>query len=159
MSAPPPWKLRGEAVALLAPSFRLRLLVNYHESPVGPYREHALVSFGWRGPSVTQMSVDSLNSVVWGRRNWGFPKVFEPLRWVTKAKHICFERSTSRFRIRKTCLRFPLALPFWTIQNLDGRIVRVPATLIGQARIGFRGRQIAIILDEFDATFLSPVQI
>jgi hypothetical protein len=153
---PPPWVLHGEAVAFLAPRLRLRLLVNYHKSPVGPYHEHALATLTWRGPSVVQMGVDLEASLVGGRRNWGYPKVLERLAWYLKGKNIIFSRKDKTFRIRKTYLRLPLALPFWTIQELNGQVVRVPATLRGIARLGFRGRQLALILDEFEMKFEAP---
>lgn len=153
---PPPWVLHGEAVAFLAPRYRWRLLVKYRQSPVGPYDEHALVILTWRGPSVVQMGVDSEASMIGGRRNWGYPKVLERLFWRSKGKNIVFLRNGKTFRIRKSCLSFPLALPFWTIQQLNGQVVRVPAKLRGKARFGFRGRQLALILDEFEMRFEAP---
>lgn len=156
---PPPWILRGEAVAFLAPHRRLRLLVNYHQSPVGPYLEHALVEMTWRGPSVVQMSVDLGASQRGGREIWGFPKVLESLDWSRRGRTIQFLRGGSAFRIRKTCFRFPLALPFWTIQYHNGEVVKVPAWLKGRARLGFRGHQLALILDEFEMTFQGPVKV
>lgn len=153
---PAPWVLHGKAVAFLAPRFRWRLLVKYQQSPVGPYHEHALVILTRRGPSVVQMGVNSEASMLGGRRNWGYPKVLERLSWQSSRRNIVFLRNGKTFRIQKTCLRFPLALPFWTVQELDGQVVRVPATLRGKARLGFRGRQLALILDEFEMRFEAP---
>jgi hypothetical protein len=137
----------------------VRLLVNYHQSPVGPYLEHALAKMTWRGPSVVQMSVDSEASKRGGRENWGYPKTIESLGWTSEKGSIVFCRESSKFRIRKMGPRFPVALPFWTIQELNGVLVRVPARLRGAARLGFRGRQLALILDEFEMVFEGPVEI
>lgn len=154
---PPPWVLRGEAVAFMAPHKRLRLLVNYHQSPVGPYHEHALVGLNWRGPIVVQMSVDSEASLHGGREIWGYPKVLEALHWSQRGRTIHFSKGNQIFRIRRGCLRFPLAFPFWNVQYHRGEIVRVPAFIKAQARLGFRGRQLALIMDEFEMTFQAPV--
>jgi hypothetical protein len=113
----------------------------------------------WRGPSVVQMSVDSEASRHGGREIWGFPKELESLDWSVQGKWISFARGRRIFRIRKLGFRFPLALPFWTIQYHRGEVVGVPAFMKAKARLGFRHRQLALILDEFEMTFQGPVKV
>ncbi|HEX9997938.1 MAG TPA: hypothetical protein VGB45_12415 [Abditibacterium sp.] len=151
-----PWILHGEATAFLASPTSLRLLVNYRDSPVGPYLEHALITLTRRGPHVFQMSVNLEASKQGGREIWGFPKTLETLGWKDTACQIDFSRENQRFRVRKTGLHFPLALPFWTTQELNGQPVRVDATVRAQARIGFRGRQLAVIFEDFEMVFAPP---
>lgn len=70
----PPWHLRGSGSILL---FRLEselglvMLVDYDESPVGPYWELLFLS-GFR--TITRIYVSSEESAVNGRENWGIPK-------------------------------------------------------------------------------------
>ena len=153
---PAPWTLTGQAVAFLAAPMTLRLLVNYASSPVGPYLEHALSIPTWRGPRVVQMSVDSVASMRGGREIWGYPKTLEILGWQREANHLIFRRKNQTFRLRLCGPTFPIALPFWTIQTLDGADVRVPAHLKARARLAFRGRQAAIFLNAFEMKFEPP---
>ncbi|HNG89616.1 MAG TPA: hypothetical protein PK858_05415, partial [Saprospiraceae bacterium] len=56
------------------------MLVNYTESPVGPYRELLFMPGIFRSPygrrfSITHIAVDSEASTQSGRANWGIPKV------------------------------------------------------------------------------------
>lgn len=70
----PPWHLRGSGSILL---FRLEselglmMLVDYDESPVGPYWELLFLS-GFR--TITRIYVSTEESAVNGRENWGIPK-------------------------------------------------------------------------------------
>lgn len=102
-SAPAPWQLKGrgyiaalrfDAAALDNESFipkslqnkrgkgRLGylMLVDYQESPVGPYHELLFIPgryqlhSGQKRYSISRIFVSSQNSVVNGRRNWGIPK-------------------------------------------------------------------------------------
>ena len=84
--APAPWQLKGSAVLLLfrstgvaMPILSALALINYRESPVGPYGE--LIAGHWpvrvgehSGASVEQIWVDSPASMVSGRANWGLGK-------------------------------------------------------------------------------------
>ena len=153
---PAPWVLHGEAVAFLAAPFRVRLLVRYSDSPVGPYLEHALAKMTRRGPHVFEMSVNLEESKRGGREIWGFPKELETLNWKKSASRVEFRRETQVFRLRAFGPRFPLALRFWTVQFLNQRPVRVPGKLSATAHLAFRGRQIALILDEFEMTIEPP---
>lgn len=106
-SAPAPWTLKGDGYmvfyrfkrdfieqhGLLPPAlqgkfdgfFGALMLVNYHQSPVGPYRELLFIPGKFQTPngrlfSITHISVDSEASTQNGRANWGIPKkthVFE----------------------------------------------------------------------------------
>ena len=156
---PAPWHLTGQAVAFLASPFQLRLLVNYALSPVGPYLEHALSVPTWLGPRVIQMSVDSEASKIGGREIWGYPKTLEQLNWQRDGNRLIFRRENQIFRLRICGPSFPIALPFWTIQTLNGADVRVPAQLKATARLAFRGRQLAIFLEDFAMIFEPPQPI
>ncbi len=153
---PAPWHLTGQAVAFLASPLVLRLLVKYRSSPVGPYLEHALAIPTLRGPRVTQMSVDSELSKIGGRTIWGYPKTLEQLSWQRDGDRLIFRRENQTFRLRLWGPMFPLLLPFWTVQTLNGADVRVPAQLKATARLAFRGRQMALFLEEFAMTFEPP---
>lgn len=99
--APPPWQLRGSGCifALQLPNhvldhspwtptalrasrrgpLSLAMLVDYHDSPVGPYGELLFIPGRFRFgadhlASITRILVSSQASVTAGRRNWGIPK-------------------------------------------------------------------------------------
>lgn len=152
-----PWILHGEAALMLASPFCARLLVNYRDSPVGAYREHALAKMTWRGPHVFQMSVDLEASKIGGRAIWGFPKTLENLSWKKTANKLEFRRESQLFRLRVVGPSFPLALRFWTIQNLNGADVRVPGQIRARARLAFHGRQIAVYVEDFRMKFDAPI--
>ncbi|CAM2010693.1 hypothetical protein [Acanthopleuribacter pedis] len=113
LAAPAPWRLCGDGVILFyrfnrhlsgiwqhhypvkldkpALTFGAVMLVDYRESPVGPYRELLLIPGIFRFgmgfyPSITHIYVSSEDSVVNGYRNWGIPK-----------KRCDFERRGDRF--------------------------------------------------------------
>lgn len=100
--APAPWHLRGdgymifykfsrafiEQEGILPPEWPVRfagffgaiMLVDYRETPVGPYRELLFIPGKFNTPlgkkmSITHISVDSEASTRSGRANWGIPKV------------------------------------------------------------------------------------
>ncbi|PSL02017.1 hypothetical protein [Cecembia rubra] len=60
------------------------MLVNYHQSPVGPYKELLIIP-GKFSPhnrqSITKIFVDSDSSTQNGRFNWGIPKETVPMIW------------------------------------------------------------------------------
>ncbi len=154
-----PWILRGEAVVFLASPLAARLLVNYRESPVGPYREHALARMTARGPHVFQMSVDAEASKIGGRLIWGFPKTLEDLSWEARGNRIRFRREKQRFEVRKIGPSVPIALSFWTVQTLDNRQVRVPGKIRARLRLARRGRQIAFSIEDFWMQFDAPIPL
>jgi len=90
--APPaPWTCRCDAVVWFArpardlpggggrPWLVAGALIDYADSPVGPYHEvlGLLAGFGRTGPVATVpfIAVDSPASLVGGRQNWALPKV------------------------------------------------------------------------------------
>lgn len=101
-----PWKLKGEGFILVyrftknfvyesgflredqlgnfKGGFGYVMLVNYEESPVGPYRELLFIP-GKFGPAnkqcITKIYVDSDASTENGRYNWGIPKETVPFIW------------------------------------------------------------------------------
>ncbi len=103
---PAPWTLRGEGIILL---FRFKkswvdqaanlpkylqqkfrggfgyvMLVDYLESPVGPYKELLFIpgKFGEEKlQSITTIFVDSEASTLNGRANWAIPKQTADFRW------------------------------------------------------------------------------
>lgn len=110
LKAPAPWKLKGEGIILifkfkkewveeyahlpkhLIGKFRGGLgyvmLVDYHESPVGPYHELLIIPGKFRKTkmqAITKIYVDSEASTINGRKNWGIPKETLPFTW-TKEK-------------------------------------------------------------------------
>lgn len=101
-AADPPWTLRGNGYLVITKSttadnladaaipealadsyvndINIMMLVDYQESPVGPYGELLYMpgnfrfADGRRHFSITKIFVDSQQSLIDGRRNWGIPK-------------------------------------------------------------------------------------
>ncbi len=103
---PAPWTLRGEGIILLfrfkkswvdqaanlpkylqqkfRGGFGYLMLVDYQESPVGPYKELLFIpgKFGEEKlQSITTIFVDSEASTLNGRANWAIPKQTADFRW------------------------------------------------------------------------------
>ncbi|TDQ14683.1 acetoacetate decarboxylase [Algoriphagus boseongensis] len=104
--APAPWKLKGDGFILM---FKFRenwvedngflpeslkgrfrgglgyvMLVNYTESPVGPYKELLFIPGKFRKSKtqcITKIYVDSECSTLNGQANWGIPKETLPFSW------------------------------------------------------------------------------
>jgi hypothetical protein len=162
MNIPPaPWHLSGEAICFMASPLSFRLLVNYHSSPVGPYHEHALVKFkyanGALAPHVYQMSVDLETSKIGGRTIWGFPKTLEKLLWKKNQERIEFRRGRQQFNISGFGPKIPMSLTFATLQQLDGKWVKVPGKINGNCQGALRGKQFAIIVTDFSLV-IDPAQ-
>lgn len=111
------------------------MLVNYEESPLGPYRELLFIPGKFRTPqgrrySITRIVVDSEASTVSGRANWGIPKF-------TNAFEVEKDGNTERIRVldgqgepgfditlRAGGLRFPVTtalIPLHLYQILEGK--------------------------------------
>ncbi|WP_291780389.1 hypothetical protein [Cecembia sp.] len=103
---PAPWTLKGEGIIMV---FNFKkdwlkksglwnlnssevyrgglgfvMLVNYHESPVGPYKELLIIpgKYGLqKRQSISHIFVDSEASTENGRYNWGIPKETVPMIW------------------------------------------------------------------------------
>ena len=146
-SAPAPWTLHGtgfillyrfsreflgshglldeEALASFAGGFGAVMAVDYHDSPVGPYRELLFIPGRFRTSAgkrhrITRIYVSTEASVVNGRANWAIPKELAAFGWdrsgrtdevtVTVDGKLLFSA-----RLRERALRFPLStalLPF-----------------------------------------------
>lgn len=153
---PAPWTLRGEGIILL---FRFKkawvdqaanlpnylhqkfrggfgyvMLVDYQESPVGPYKELLFIpgKFGEEKlQSITTIFVDSEASTANGRANWAIPKQTADFHWqkekgldrvdVTLNGKLVFQAS-----IRSGGLAFPMStalLPIQLRQELAGKVL------------------------------------
>ena len=152
LKAPAPWKLKGEGIILifkfnkdwvenhahlpkhLVGKFRGGLgyvmLVDYHESPVGPYRELLIIPGKFRKTkmqAITKIYVDSEASTLNGRKNWGIPKETLPFVWTKEQGRdiigIKFgEKEVFSVEITHGGLSFPVStslLPIRLCQTLD----------------------------------------
>jgi hypothetical protein len=137
-TVPAPWNLRGHGFMLLyrfPPQFGnfhpqlsddlpflggwgALMLVDYFESPVGPYHELLLIPGKYLFPrggrySISHIFVDSLLSTQSGRENWAIPKQMAHFSWehyrredylsVQVQGRVCFEA-----RLHSGGPRFPL---------------------------------------------------
>jgi hypothetical protein len=162
---PPPWQLGGSGLLLAArstprgqrPRFPVVLaLLRYHSSPVGAYLETACLSFGAQGPSVVEMQVDNLAALQGGQSGWGFPKVGAMLAQQAEGRHSSFFANGWRWRVRAWGPACTIAFDAFTVQTHQGRRVRVPVRLHGSVRLGFCGRQWALVLPRFELQVLPP---
>ena len=153
----PLWVLGGSAVLLLRDVKSATALVHYEGSPVGPYDEWAVIEVSRLGPSVVEMLVTSEASLEAGRALWGFPKELAKLSWKQEAQRIVFRKRDEVFRFRSFGIAFPVHAKAWTNQVLDGRDVRVPCTIQGRARLAFRGKQVALLMEDFEMQIFAPV--
>ncbi|MCO6476416.1 MAG: acetoacetate decarboxylase family protein [Phaeodactylibacter sp.] len=156
---PAPWALRGEGAMLfyrLPEAFAREqggipesmasgflgivscvMLVDYRQSPVGPYQELLFIPglFGTergRRFSITRIFVDSQESMEWGRRNWAIPKELADFDW-KRAGPYADEVRVSRngepmlaATIKGVGPRFPIStalIPLRIHQEMDGRVV------------------------------------
>lgn len=152
-----PWTLQGESlvalvrsrgpVAPLPPGLRrvsgpvLVAAVCYTGSPVGPYLELAVgeparlgLRVGW---SVTVMVVDSPESRLGGRLNWGYPKELGELAW-----HVDGDERELRWpdqgvvvRGRASGIALPGMIAVRTLQRRGDGPVVVPGRLRGRFRL------------------------
>lgn len=151
------WTLSGSGVLLLRDASSVLALVHYDSSPVGAYDEFAVTELSRRGPSVMEMLVTSEASRQAGRELWGFPKELANLSWRQNAQRIVFQKKGECFRFRATGFSFPLKAKAWTNQILNGQNVRVSCAIEGRARLAFRGKQIALILENFEMRVFPPI--
>jgi len=155
VTASAPWSLTGEALACLVrtppgaaklpeglariPGPSLVVGVRYTGSPVGPYLELAVgepARLGARpGWCITTMVVDSPESRLAGRMNWGFPKELGTLTWSAdgdeRRLHWLDGGLTMVGRANRAPL--PFLVPVRSLQRrADGPVV-VPGRLWGRA--------------------------
>jgi hypothetical protein len=152
-----PWTLGGESLVCLVrcpwsstslpaglarlPGPLLVVAVRYSDSPVGPYLELAVgepARLGARpGWCITTMVVDSAESRIGGRLNWGFPKEIGTLVWEADGAERCLrwvERGIE-VRGRASGLRLPVLVPVRSLQRRSDGPVVVPGGLRGLARV------------------------
>lgn len=157
MSAPQaPWTLTGECFLCWArgpddrpdlPGDLHRLpgpcaltAARYQDSPVGPYLELAVsepARLGARpGMCITTMVVDSVESRLGGRVNWGFPKELGRLRWEEAGEERCLTWEDRKISARAVPSgpAVPLWLPFRALQRRGDGMVVIPGHLRGRAR-------------------------
>ena len=159
MAAPhAPWSLTGEAilvwvgcqgarVAALPADLRampgpcLVTAARFEHSPVGPYLELAVsepARLGARpGMCVTTMVVDSHDSRVGGRVNWGFPKELGTLQWESDGEERSLVWAERGVRVQATPggPALPVFLPMRALQRRADGMVVVPGRLRGRARL------------------------
>lgn len=163
----PPWSLKGEGI-ILCYKFRASwveqsafltsaqqgcfrgglgyvMLVNYFESPVGPYKELLLIPGKFnphRRQVISRIFVDSSASTENGRYNWGIPKETRPITWRSQANYdsICVgDEAAPIFScdVRSCGFSFPIStrlLPIRLHQELDGATFRTNPHGSGWAR-------------------------
>lgn len=152
-----PWALAGECLlALVADGLGDRVLpdhihrlpgpglviaARYDDSPVGPYCELAVgepARLGARaGVCITTMVVDSSESRIGGRLNWGFPKELGTLRWSAEGdvRQLRWEERGVVLRASPAGPAFPMVMPLVALQRRSDGPVVVRGRVRGLARV------------------------
>ena len=152
-----PWSLTGECmVAWLrwrgprpplppelsaVPGLCAVTAARYDESPVGPYRELSVgepARLGARpGMCVTTMVVDSVDSRLGGKVNWGFPKELGTLSWeaADDERSLTWEERKLRVSAVPAGPAVPFFMPLRALQRRADSVVVVPGRLRGRARL------------------------
>jgi hypothetical protein len=113
----------------------------YETSPVGPYLELAVgepARLGARpGVCVTTMVVDSSDSRVGGRVNWGFPKELGTLHWepAGEERSLFWEERKLRVRAVPVGPPIPVIVPLRALQRRADGMVVVPGRIRGRGRV------------------------
>ena len=119
-------------------------LINYHDTPVGPYHEVLGAPLMLRNPlphlSVPFIAVDSVPSVHGGRAHWGLPKVLAAFDWLPSGPTVAVEGDD--WSVRVDTRAFPVTFPYAgllpQIQPLPGgRLGRSLARMLAFARPAF----------------------
>ncbi|MGI9118797.1 MAG: acetoacetate decarboxylase family protein [Acidimicrobiales bacterium] len=152
-----PWSLSGESLVGLVrcgqscsplpwglhrlPGPVLVMAVSYSDSPVGPYLELAVgeparlgARVGW---CITTMVVDSAESRVGGRLNWGFPKELGTLVWRSDGaeRELRWVERDITVRGRADGPPLPVLMPVRGVQRRGDGPVVVPGHMRGRARV------------------------
>jgi hypothetical protein len=150
--------LHGNAIVLLRDWTHIIAFVQYFDSPVGPYLERAEATLArgskYFGPHITRMDVTLEASMREGRRIWGYPKTLRSIEWQRRDSHLNIE-SDGVWRFRLASWSFPVAFAGWTWQTREEE-VKVPCRLNGKARFAWRGRQLALWVEDFTMEVQSP---
>ena len=156
LPVPAPWTLQGEGIVLLfhfkkdwvaqagnlpahlqgkfKGGFGYVMLVNYQESPVGPYKELLFIpgKFGEEKlQSITTIYVDSEASTANGRANWAIPKETAEFHWqkekgIDQVEVSLNGQQVFRASIRSGGIPFPMStalLPIRLRQELEGQVL------------------------------------
>jgi hypothetical protein len=113
----------------------------FDQSPVGPYLELAVgepARLGARpGMCVTTMVVDSADSRLGGRVNWGFPKELGTLQWaaIDEERTLVWEERDIRVSAVPSGPAMPVFVPMRALQRRADGMVVVPGRLWGRGRI------------------------
>ncbi len=157
MSAPQaPWSLTGEGFLCWAawrgerpelppglgrlPGPASVTAARYEESPVGAYRELAVAQparLGVRpGLCLTTIVVDSVESRLGGRVNWGLPKELGTLRWSSAGEERSLQWEERKIEVRAvpTGPAVPMWVPLRALQRRADGIVVVPCRARGRVR-------------------------
>ena len=123
------------------PGLSLVTAARFEHSPVGPYHELAVsrpARLGARpGMCVTTMVVDSHESRVGGRQNWGFPKELGTLHWEVSGdeRSLTWEERKVQVRAVPGGPSLPVLVPMRALQRRADGMVLVPGRLRGLARL------------------------
>lgn len=168
MDTPAPWNLTGRGFILLYrfPEDFIRnscflpeewkilkwsglgyvMLIDYKDSPVGPYKELLIIPgkarIGeTRVHTISKIYVDSVSSMLDGRSNWGIPKELTDFKWVEKQRrhliHVGSFTPWLEIRMEVGGIPFPIntkLLPIHLYQELNGQKYRVSPSGKGSGR-------------------------
>ena len=129
---PPPLRRVAGPVLVVA--------ARYDTSPVGSYLELAIaepVRLGARvGTCATAIVVDSVGSRDAGRTHWGLPKQLGTLQWTDDGDSVAlrWEEGGVTVTARPGRRRFPVPVPFWSLQAREDGPVRVSGLMRGSGR-------------------------
>ena len=152
-----PWELAGECVVAAGPAARgsrpplpaglhpmpgplVVAAARFTESPVGPYLELSVAEparLGARiGLCVTLMVVDSPDSRLGGRLNWGLPKELGTLRWLADddERTLAWEDRDVVVRGVPSGPSVPMVAPVRSLQRRADGLVVVGGRMRGHAR-------------------------
>jgi hypothetical protein len=113
------------------------MIVDYHDTPVGPYKELLIIPgkahFGeYRLGTISKIYVDSIDSMNNGRANWGIPKELTDFKWNQEGKEHSIEMGSFGpwmiVTLEPGSVPFPIDTRFMPIhlyQELDGKSFRV----------------------------------
>lgn len=114
------------------------MAVNYHDSPVGPYKELLVIPGKFQTPggnkqTISKIYVDSQASMNSGRQNWGIPKELANISWgrADGTLKVRAEKEGNCFfemQVKNRPLKFPLTtalLPIRLYQLLNHKTYKV----------------------------------
>lgn len=113
------------------------MLVDYQDSPVGPYHELLIIPGksllgGSKLGTISKIYVDSADSMVNGRSNWGIPKELTDFRWTQEGRQHTIQVGSinpwMEIVLEPGSVPFPVNtsfLPIHLYQELDEKIFRI----------------------------------